>query len=163
MSLPTSLSPSTLPTSLASSTLPTSLASSTLPTSLASSTLPTTLTELGYGNNAVEMGTTATYDPATQVRAGGRDVLGAGVWVAMHAREGMRGGQGLPSLVIVTNTPSVKVDCPASKLIFPLWASFSLVPQEFVVNTPSTLAQKYWITNGAVHAQASAAASCCRP
>jgi len=44
------------------------------------------LTELGYGNNAVQMGTTATYDNATK---------------------------------------------------------------EFVVNTPSTLAQKYWITNGA--------------
>lgn len=27
------------------------------------------LTELGFGNNAVEMQTTATYDPATQVRA----------------------------------------------------------------------------------------------
>ena len=48
------------------------------------------LTELGYGNNAVEMETTATFD-------------------------------------------SVK--------------------REFVINTPSTLAQKYWITNGAVHAQ----------
>ena len=48
------------------------------------------LTELGYGNNAVEMETTATYDRATQ---------------------------------------------------------------EWVVNTPSTLAQKYWITNSAVHAQ----------
>ena len=47
------------------------------------------LTELGYGNNAVEMETTATYDPETD---------------------------------------------------------------ELVVNTPSTLAQKYWITNGAVHA-----------
>ncbi|ESO87713.1 hypothetical protein LOTGIDRAFT_127454 [Lottia gigantea] len=48
------------------------------------------LTELGYGNNAVEMETTATYDSATK---------------------------------------------------------------EFIVNTPSTLAQKYWITNGAVHAK----------
>uniref|UniRef100_A0A7S3QUT3 Acyl-coenzyme A oxidase n=1 Tax=Dunaliella tertiolecta TaxID=3047 RepID=A0A7S3QUT3_DUNTE len=48
------------------------------------------LTELGFGNNAVEMGTTATYDPSTQ---------------------------------------------------------------EFVVHTPNTLSQKYWITNGAVHAQ----------
>lgn len=48
------------------------------------------LTELGYGNNAVEMETTATYDKETK---------------------------------------------------------------EFIVNTPSTLAQKYWITNGALHAQ----------
>jgi len=48
------------------------------------------LTELGYGNNAVEMETTAIYDPKTK---------------------------------------------------------------EFVVNTPTTLAQKYWITNGAVHAK----------
>ena len=48
------------------------------------------LTELGYGNNAVEMETTATYDPNTK---------------------------------------------------------------EFIVNTPSTVAQKYWITNGAVHAK----------
>jgi acyl-CoA oxidase len=48
------------------------------------------LTELGYGNNAVEMETTATYD--------------------------------------------------ADK-------------KEFVVNTPNTLAQKYWITNGAIHAK----------
>jgi acyl-CoA oxidase len=48
------------------------------------------LTELGYGNNAVEMETTATYDKQTQ---------------------------------------------------------------EFIVNTPTTLAQKYWITNGALHAQ----------
>jgi acyl-CoA oxidase len=24
--------------------------------------------------------------------------------------------------------------------------------QEFIINTPSTSAQKYWITNGAVHA-----------
>lgn len=48
------------------------------------------LTELGYGNNAVEMETTATYDPTTK---------------------------------------------------------------EFVVHTPSTLAQKYWITNGAIHAK----------
>jgi len=47
------------------------------------------LTELGFGNNAVEMQTTATYDSATQ---------------------------------------------------------------EFVVHTPTPLAQKYWITNGAVHA-----------
>eukprot|EP00759_Apiculatamorpha_spiralis_P033906 PhF_6_TR35027/c0_g1_i2/m.51033/K00232/E1.3.3.6, ACOX1, ACOX3; acyl-CoA oxidase len=47
------------------------------------------LTELGYGNNAVEMETTATYDEATD---------------------------------------------------------------EFIVHTPSTKAQKYWITNGAVHA-----------
>ncbi|XP_059092261.1 uncharacterized protein LOC131887642 [Tigriopus californicus] len=48
------------------------------------------LTELGYGNNAVEMETTATYDKATD---------------------------------------------------------------ELIVNTPSPLAQKYWITNGACHAQ----------
>ena len=48
------------------------------------------LTELGYGNNAVEMETTAIYDKQTQ---------------------------------------------------------------EFIVNTPTTLAQKYWITNGALHAQ----------
>ena len=48
------------------------------------------LTELGYGNNAVEMETTATYDPKTD---------------------------------------------------------------ELVVNTPTPLAQKYWITNGACHAK----------
>ncbi|GAX82883.1 hypothetical protein CEUSTIGMA_g10309.t1 [Chlamydomonas eustigma] len=47
------------------------------------------LTELGFGNNAVEMQTTATYDASTQ---------------------------------------------------------------EFIIHTPTTLAQKYWITNGAVHA-----------
>ena len=47
------------------------------------------LTELGYGNNAVEMETTATYDKKNK---------------------------------------------------------------EFIINTPSTKAQKYWITNGAVHA-----------
>jgi len=47
------------------------------------------LTELGYGNNAVQMETTATYDPETD---------------------------------------------------------------EFIVNTPNPLAQKYWITNGACHA-----------
>lgn len=47
------------------------------------------LTELGYGNNAVEMETTATFDEKTQ---------------------------------------------------------------EFIINTPSTLAQKYWITNSAIHA-----------
>jgi len=48
------------------------------------------LTELGYGNNAVEMETTATYDPETD---------------------------------------------------------------ELIVNTPTPLAQKYWITNGACHAK----------
>ena len=48
------------------------------------------MTELGYGNNAVEMETTAIYDPKTK---------------------------------------------------------------EFIVNTPHPLAQKYWITNGAVHAK----------
>jgi len=48
------------------------------------------LTELGYGNNAVEMETTAIYDKETQ---------------------------------------------------------------EFIINTPTTLAQKYWITNGAIHAK----------
>lgn len=47
------------------------------------------LTELGYGNNAVQMETTATYDSKTQ---------------------------------------------------------------EFVINSPTVLSQKYWITNGAVHA-----------
>ena len=46
------------------------------------------LTELGYGNNAVEMETTATYDSETD---------------------------------------------------------------ELIVNTPTPLAQKYWITNGACH------------
>ncbi|CAK4626871.1 unnamed protein product [Aphanomyces euteiches] len=48
------------------------------------------LTELGYGNNAVEMETTAVYDPKTD---------------------------------------------------------------EFIINTPTILAQKYWITNSAVHAK----------
>ncbi len=48
------------------------------------------LTELGYGNNAVEMETTAVYDSKTK---------------------------------------------------------------EFIVNTPHPLAQKYWITNGAIHAK----------
>ncbi|XP_065655803.1 uncharacterized protein LOC100202148 [Hydra vulgaris] len=48
------------------------------------------LTELGYGNNAVEMETTAVYD---------------------------------------------------------------IESQEFIINTPSPLAQKYWITNGAIHAK----------
>jgi len=48
------------------------------------------LTELGFGNNAVEMETTAIFDKSTQ---------------------------------------------------------------EFIVNTPTTLAQKYWITNGAIHAK----------
>merc|ERR1719354_233420 len=48
------------------------------------------LTELGYGNNAVEMETTSTWDNATK---------------------------------------------------------------EWIINTPSTVAQKYWITNGAVHAK----------
>ena len=48
------------------------------------------LTELGYGNNAVEMETTALFDNATK---------------------------------------------------------------EFVINTPNPLAQKYWITNGAIHAK----------
>lgn len=48
------------------------------------------LTELGYGNNAVEMETTAVYDKATK---------------------------------------------------------------EFIINTPTPLAQKYWITNGAIHAK----------
>jgi acyl-CoA oxidase len=47
------------------------------------------LTELGYGNNAVEMETTATYDSTKK---------------------------------------------------------------EFVINTPSTLSQKYWISNGFKHA-----------
>uniref|UniRef100_H2ZII1 Acyl-CoA oxidase/dehydrogenase middle domain-containing protein n=1 Tax=Ciona savignyi TaxID=51511 RepID=H2ZII1_CIOSA len=48
------------------------------------------LTELGYGNNAVEMETTAVYDKSTE---------------------------------------------------------------EFIIHTPTTLAQKYWITNGAIHAK----------
>jgi acyl-CoA oxidase len=48
------------------------------------------LTELGYGNNAVQMETTAIYDKQTE---------------------------------------------------------------EFIINTPTSLAQKYWITNGAIHAK----------
>jgi acyl-CoA oxidase len=48
------------------------------------------LTELGYGNNAVEMETTATWDPKTR---------------------------------------------------------------EWIINSPSVLAQKYWITNGSVHSK----------
>ncbi|MEW5298053.1 MAG: hypothetical protein WDW36_001215 [Sanguina aurantia] len=48
------------------------------------------LTELGFGNNAVEMQTTSTYDESSK---------------------------------------------------------------EWIINTPTTLAQKYWITNGSVHAQ----------
>ena len=48
------------------------------------------LTELGFGNNAVEMQTTATWDPARE---------------------------------------------------------------EWIIDTPGSLAQKYWITNGAIHAQ----------
>ncbi|RKP36805.1 hypothetical protein BJ085DRAFT_37255 [Dimargaris cristalligena] len=48
------------------------------------------LTELGYGNNAIEMETTATYDQATQ---------------------------------------------------------------EFIIHSPSTKSQKFWITNGAIHAK----------
>ena len=51
------------------------------------------LTELGYGNNAVEMETTATYDPATK---------------------------------------------------------------EFIIHSPTTQSQKYWITNGACHAKLAA-------
>lgn len=47
------------------------------------------MTELGFGNNAVKMETTSTYDEKTK---------------------------------------------------------------EFIVNSPTTLSQKYWITNGAVHA-----------
>lgn len=47
-------------------------------------------TELGFGNNAVEMQTTSVYDPKTK---------------------------------------------------------------EFIINTPTTIAQKYWITNSAVHAR----------
>ena len=31
-------------------------------------------------------------------------------------------------------------------------ATYDAKTDEFVINTPSTLAQKYWITNGAVHA-----------
>jgi acyl-CoA oxidase len=32
-------------------------------------------------------------------------------------------------------------------------ASKDPATREFIINTPSTLGQKYWITNGAVHAQ----------
>ena len=31
-------------------------------------------------------------------------------------------------------------------------AKYDAKTDEFVINTPSTLAQKYWITNGAIHA-----------
>jgi acyl-CoA oxidase len=32
-------------------------------------------------------------------------------------------------------------------------ATFDKATDEFVIHTPTTLAQKYWITNGAVHAK----------
>jgi acyl-CoA oxidase len=32
-------------------------------------------------------------------------------------------------------------------------AHYDTVTQEFIIHTPTTLAQKYWITNSAVHAQ----------
>jgi acyl-CoA oxidase len=32
-------------------------------------------------------------------------------------------------------------------------AIYDKASNEFIVNTPTTLAQKYWITNGAVHAK----------
>ena len=32
-------------------------------------------------------------------------------------------------------------------------AVYDKATDEFIVNTPTTLAQKYWITNGAVHAK----------
>jgi acyl-CoA oxidase len=32
-------------------------------------------------------------------------------------------------------------------------ATYDKATQEFIVNTPTPLAQKYWITNGAVHAK----------
>ena len=32
-------------------------------------------------------------------------------------------------------------------------ATFDRAADEFIINTPTTLAQKYWITNGAVHAK----------
>jgi acyl-CoA oxidase len=31
-------------------------------------------------------------------------------------------------------------------------ATYDEEKSEFIVNTPTTLAQKYWITNGSVHA-----------
>ena len=43
-----------------------------------------------------------------------------------------------------------------SNFFFFLLQDLTVVNQasrEFVINTPSTLAQKYWITNGAVHAK----------
>ena len=32
-------------------------------------------------------------------------------------------------------------------------AVYDISSEEFIINTPSPLAQKYWITNGAIHAK----------
>lgn len=34
-----------------------------------------------------------------------------------------------------------------------MWVFADCYAQEFIIHTPTTLAQKYWITNSAVHAQ----------
>ena len=78
------------------------------------------LSELGYGNNAVEMETTATYDAGKQ---------------PIRARYfgHVTGHQPIIDQYLVTTCSLLDTD-------------------EIVVHTPSVKAQKYWITNGAVHA-----------
>ncbi|KAA0193937.1 hypothetical protein HAZT_HAZT007026 [Hyalella azteca] len=110
------------------------------------------LTELGYGNNAVEMETTAVYDPSTgpyttRLQVGTTAVYNPSTG-GYHGRVRpvYRGG----SRPCTTRQQFIyiRVSC-----IFNTRVVRSLPPDELIVNTPSTLAQKYWITNGAVHAK----------
>ncbi len=108
------------------------------------------LTELGFGNNAVEMGTTATYDARAQVRArcgrctagGCRRVQLPRVWPCRMPASALGGADACTAMAGVSLTAGSHA---ARLCACPL--------QEFVIHTPTTLAQKYWITNSAVHAQ----------